>query len=167
MSVQGRAPIKNYHQKAIPDSDEKKTALKVLSILDKYGNRAEYSDGMTNGEIRDLSHKSKEPMNIQQVQIGLGRLERLDGVEGDSRGYGYYRLTKPVDVLREEIQHPYQGLLKRVLGSIFILFGAGTILFGSLTLTGNIIASQYPIFNGGLILSFLLTLVGILLLFRG
>jgi hypothetical protein len=166
MSVQGRAPIRNYHQKVIPNGDQRKTALQVLSILDRYGNRAEYSDGITNGEIRDLSYKSKKPMSVKQIQIGLSRLEKMGGVEEDNRGYGYYRLTKPVDVLRGEIQHPYQGLLKRVLGSIFVLFGLGVIVLSGLSVTGNAVLSNASFPDTSLVLSFLLGIIGLGLLVK-
>ena len=57
-------------------------------------------------------------------------------------------------------------LLKRILGSIFVLFGLGVVILSGLSATGNAVLSGISMPDIGLVLSFLLGIIGLGLLVK-
>jgi len=52
-------------------------------------------------------------------------------------------------------------LIKGVVGSIFVLFGLGVIVLSGLSATGNAVLSNMALPDIGLVLSFILGIIGL------
>lgn len=164
MSVQGRAPMRHYRLKAIPPKWEQQVASQVAGLMSKLG-ATEEDNGVTVGELRNKLYKTDYGTDkAKKIQIGLARLESMGGVK--EYGNGNYYLTKSASELKGELQHPYQGLLKRVFGSIFVLFGLGVVVLSGLSATGNAVLSRISFPDMGLVLSFILGIIGLSLLIK-
>lgn len=135
------------------------------------------SRGLTTPEIRDTLIKEGHTTTLKEVKEGVGELIDYGSVRGYvnrsgdrtyylSRGLGsgYRNQTKLLG--KPNLLLDTYKFFQRVFGVVFVLFGLGSIIFLSLSLTGKVILAQMPSpVNAMFYLSFLLVLIGGALLF--
>jgi hypothetical protein len=137
------------------------------------------SSGLTTGEIKSaIERDGYEVPGLKEVKEGIGELIEYGSVRGNvlrggekkyylARGLGsgvrnQARLLGKTNVFLDTYK-----FLQRIFGVAFLVFGIGFITYGGLSSTGNIISASTPSsLDIGFILSFMLMLIGGILLFR-
>jgi len=170
----------------IPDNIDPLKRTEKLSdlerdILETLTTRRVNKQGFTTVELRNAivrngGYEGRDPP-IGEMKDALRGLIQYGSVRSytDNQGNQHYRLSRFIgsgkrdQVTLQGKANPFLDIYKyirRIAGSFFMLVGLGVIFYAGLSPTGKAIASTAPSFSIGLLLSFALVLLGIIILFQ-